>query len=65
MKKYVKILLKTYIDLQRADLELQYLKNCGVDNWDTGISIEEWAEKCGETLDTMIYTEKDCKIIEE
>ena len=64
MEKFVKVPLKRYIELENDSNQLNYLESCGVDNWDPGISVSEWEEETGNSME---FTEDDIhyKIIEE
>ena len=64
MAKFVKVPIERYIQLERHENELLYLHSCGVDNWDSGISISEYEEETGNSME---FTEKDIKhkIVEE
>lgn len=44
VKKYVKVPIKTYIELENNANRLLFLESCGVDNWDPGMSISEYEE---------------------
>lgn len=64
MEKFVRVPIKRYIELENSENELLYLNNCGVDNWDPGISVSEWEEETGNSIK---FNEDDIhyKIIEE
>lgn len=51
MKEFVKIPLKRYIELENDSNQLNYLESCGVDNWDPGISISEYEEESGSSME--------------
>lgn len=64
MERFVKVPIKRYVELENSENELMYLNDCGVDNWDPGISVSEWEETSG---NTMKFTEEEIQyeIIEE
>ena len=65
MEKYVRVPLKEYLQLQEDSLELNYLEHCGVDNWEPGISKNEYAQDNGEeSWEDMQLTEDDCEILD-
>jgi len=64
MAKFVKVPIKRYVQLERNENELLYLQSCGVDNWDPGISVKEYEEETGNSME---FTEDDIayEIVEE
>lgn len=68
MEKFVKIPLKYYLELEQESLYLCFLESCGVDNWEAGITRDEWAKEQGQTCwEDMFITEENLnyEIIEE
>jgi len=64
MKKFVKVPIEKYIKLQDDSNELYYLECCGVNNWESGVSREEFERDNEISLD---FNEEDIihEIIEE
>ena len=44
---FVKVPLASYYQLEKDSLRLSFLDSCGVDNWEPGMSMNEYAEMCG------------------
>lgn len=56
MEKYIVVPIKRYLELENSENELLYLSDCGVDNWNPGISVKEWEESTGNSME---FTEED------
>jgi hypothetical protein len=68
MEKFVKIPLKYYLQLEQESLDLCFLESCGVDNWEPGISHDDWAKEQGNSCwEDLVVTEEriNYDIIEE
>jgi len=54
--RFVKVPIEEYIELEKASLELDFLESCGVDNWEPGVSREEFEQDNDLSLD---FSEED------